>query len=52
MSYFPFKYSKDYYMKMLGPNSFKKAIEEAEKLAKSLKLRLDPLLVPAYPLIT
>lgn len=24
---------------MLGPNSFKKAIEEAEKLSESLKLR-------------
>lgn len=27
-------------MTMLGPNSFKKAIEEAEKLSESLKLRL------------
>lgn len=30
---------KEYYMTMLGPNSFKKAIEEAEKLSESLKLR-------------
>ena len=28
-------------MTMLGPNSFKKAIEEAEKLSESLKLRLE-----------
>lgn len=28
-------------MTILGPNSFKKAIEEAERLSKSLKLRLD-----------
>lgn len=27
-------------MTMLGPTSFKKAIEEAEKLSESLKLRL------------
>lgn len=31
-------------MTMLGPNSFKKAIEEAEKLSESLKLRLETLL--------
>lgn len=30
-------------MTLLGPSSFKKAIEEAEKLAGSLKLRLDSL---------
>lgn len=28
-------------MTMLGTNSFKKAIEEAEKLSESLKLRLE-----------
>lgn len=28
-------------MTLLGPNSFKKAIEEAEKLSESLKLRLE-----------
>ena len=32
-------------MTMLGQNSFKKAIEEAEKLSESLKLRLEALLV-------
>lgn len=32
-------------MTMLGPNSFKKAIEEAEKLSESLKLRLEALVV-------
>lgn len=32
-------------MTMLGPNSFKKAIEEAEKLSESLKLRLESLVV-------
>ncbi|XP_068586566.1 ubiquitin carboxyl-terminal hydrolase 8 [Cebidichthys violaceus] len=31
----------EYYMTMLGPNSFKKAIEEAEKLSESLKLRYE-----------
>ncbi|XP_068168767.1 ubiquitin carboxyl-terminal hydrolase 8 [Antennarius striatus] len=36
-----FKQQLDYYMNMLGPNSFKKAIEEAEKLSKSLKLRYE-----------
>lgn len=30
---------KDYYLSMLGTASFKKAIEEAEKLSESLKLR-------------
>ncbi|KAG2470479.1 UBP8 hydrolase, partial [Polypterus senegalus] len=32
---------KDYVMSMLGPTSFKKAIEEAEKLSDSLKLRYE-----------
>ncbi|XP_067352066.1 ubiquitin carboxyl-terminal hydrolase 8 isoform X2 [Channa argus] len=36
-----FKQQPDYYMTMLGPNSFKKAIEEAEKLSESLKLRYE-----------
>lgn len=33
--------SKDYYLTLLGQNSFKKAIEEAEKLSESLKLRFE-----------
>lgn len=33
--------TQDYYMTMLGPNSIKRAIEEAEKLSESLKLRLN-----------
>uniref|UniRef100_A0A3B5MTY9 Ubiquitin carboxyl-terminal hydrolase 8 n=1 Tax=Xiphophorus couchianus TaxID=32473 RepID=A0A3B5MTY9_9TELE len=36
-----FKQQPDYYMTMLGANSFKKAIEEAEKLSESLKLRYE-----------
>ncbi|XP_063737808.1 ubiquitin carboxyl-terminal hydrolase 8 isoform X2 [Eleginops maclovinus] len=36
-----FKQQPDYYMTMLGPNSFKKAIEAAEKLSESLKLRYE-----------
>lgn len=32
---------KEYFLSMLGPTSFKKAIEEAEKLSESLKLRLE-----------
>lgn len=36
-----FKQELDYYMTMLGPNSIKKAIEEAEKLSESLKLRYE-----------
>ncbi|KAL6112830.1 usp8 [Pungitius sinensis] len=36
-----FKQQMEYYMTILGPNSFKKAIEEAEKLSKSLKLRYE-----------
>uniref|UniRef100_A0A3B4BHV0 USP8 dimerisation domain-containing protein n=1 Tax=Periophthalmus magnuspinnatus TaxID=409849 RepID=A0A3B4BHV0_9GOBI len=34
-----FKQQQDFFMTMLGPNSIKKAIEEAEKLSESLKLR-------------
>ncbi|XP_017297008.1 ubiquitin carboxyl-terminal hydrolase 8 [Kryptolebias marmoratus] len=36
-----FKQQPEYYITMLGPNSFKKAIEEAEKLSESLKLRYE-----------
>ncbi|XP_039628755.1 ubiquitin carboxyl-terminal hydrolase 8 isoform X1 [Polypterus senegalus] len=36
-----FKQQQDYVMSMLGPTSFKKAIEEAEKLSDSLKLRYE-----------
>uniref|UniRef100_A0A3B3WTX6 Ubiquitin carboxyl-terminal hydrolase 8 n=1 Tax=Poecilia mexicana TaxID=48701 RepID=A0A3B3WTX6_9TELE len=36
-----FKQQPDYYVTMLGVNSFKKAIEEAEKLSESLKLRYE-----------
>uniref|UniRef100_A0A3B3URK3 Ubiquitin carboxyl-terminal hydrolase 8 n=1 Tax=Poecilia latipinna TaxID=48699 RepID=A0A3B3URK3_9TELE len=36
-----FKQQPDYYVTMLGANSFKKAIEEAEKLSESLKLRYE-----------
>uniref|UniRef100_A0A674N3I9 Ubiquitin carboxyl-terminal hydrolase 8 n=1 Tax=Takifugu rubripes TaxID=31033 RepID=A0A674N3I9_TAKRU len=36
-----FKKQMDYYMTLLGPSSFKKAIEEAEKLSGSLKLRYE-----------
>uniref|UniRef100_A0A3Q2QFQ7 Ubiquitin carboxyl-terminal hydrolase 8 n=1 Tax=Fundulus heteroclitus TaxID=8078 RepID=A0A3Q2QFQ7_FUNHE len=36
-----FKQQPDYFMTMLGANSFKKAIEEAEKLSESLKLRYE-----------
>uniref|UniRef100_UPI0037E83BD0 ubiquitin carboxyl-terminal hydrolase 8 n=1 Tax=Semicossyphus pulcher TaxID=241346 RepID=UPI0037E83BD0 len=36
-----FKQQPEYYMTMLGPNSFKKAIEAAEKLSESLKLRYE-----------
>ncbi|KAG7218271.1 hypothetical protein INR49_010329 [Caranx melampygus] len=36
-----FKQQPDYYLTMLGPTSFKKAIEEAEKLSESLKLRYE-----------
>lgn len=36
-----FKQQQEYFMTMLGPNSIKKAIEEAEKLSESLKLRYE-----------
>ncbi|XP_047437089.1 ubiquitin carboxyl-terminal hydrolase 8 isoform X2 [Mugil cephalus] len=36
-----FKQQPDYYMTLLGTTSFKKAIEEAEKLSESLKLRYE-----------
>uniref|UniRef100_A0A673BNT0 Ubiquitin carboxyl-terminal hydrolase 8 n=1 Tax=Sphaeramia orbicularis TaxID=375764 RepID=A0A673BNT0_9TELE len=36
-----FKQQPEYYMTMLGPNTFKRAIEEAEKLSESLKLRYE-----------
>ncbi|XP_034732113.1 ubiquitin carboxyl-terminal hydrolase 8 isoform X1 [Etheostoma cragini] len=36
-----FKQQPEYHMTMLGQNSFKKAIEEAEKLSESLKLRYE-----------
>ncbi|XP_033841814.1 ubiquitin carboxyl-terminal hydrolase 8 [Periophthalmus magnuspinnatus] len=36
-----FKQQQDFFMTMLGPNSIKKAIEEAEKLSESLKLRYE-----------
>ncbi|XP_071384948.1 ubiquitin carboxyl-terminal hydrolase 8 isoform X2 [Centroberyx affinis] len=36
-----FKQQQEYFLSMLGPNSFKKAIEEAEKLSESLKLRYE-----------
>nr|XP_023669613.1 ubiquitin carboxyl-terminal hydrolase 8 isoform X2 [Paramormyrops kingsleyae] len=36
-----FRQQKDYYLSLLGPNSFKKAIEEAERLSESLKLRYE-----------
>ncbi|XP_026175800.1 ubiquitin carboxyl-terminal hydrolase 8 isoform X2 [Mastacembelus armatus] len=36
-----FKQQPEYFMTMLGPTSFKKAIEEAEKLSESLKLRYE-----------
>lgn len=36
-----FKQQQDYFMTMLGPNSIKKSIEEAEKLSESLKLRYE-----------
>lgn len=35
-------------MTMLGPNNFKKAIEEAEKLSESLKLRSEDLVVTVH----
>ncbi|KAM9480952.1 ubiquitin carboxyl-terminal hydrolase 8 isoform 1-T5 [Clarias gariepinus] len=36
-----FKQQQDYFMSMLGSSSFKKAVEEAEKLSESLKLRYE-----------
>ncbi|XP_026878583.2 ubiquitin carboxyl-terminal hydrolase 8 [Electrophorus electricus] len=36
-----FKQQQDFFLSMLGPTSFKKAIEEAEKLSESLKLRYE-----------
>ncbi|XP_030232312.1 ubiquitin carboxyl-terminal hydrolase 8 [Gadus morhua] len=36
-----FKLQQEYFLSLLGPTSFKKAIEEAEKLAESLKLRYE-----------
>ncbi|XP_026996022.2 ubiquitin carboxyl-terminal hydrolase 8 isoform X2 [Tachysurus fulvidraco] len=36
-----FKQQQDYFLSMLGPSSFKKAIEEAEKLSESLKFRYE-----------
>uniref|UniRef100_A0A667W8U8 Ubiquitin carboxyl-terminal hydrolase 8 n=1 Tax=Myripristis murdjan TaxID=586833 RepID=A0A667W8U8_9TELE len=36
-----FKQQQEYFLSMLGPTSFKKAIEEAEKLSESLKLRYE-----------
>ncbi|CAN9507168.1 unnamed protein product [Ophioblennius macclurei] len=36
-----FKQQPDFFMSLLGPTSFKKAIEEAEKLSESLKLRYE-----------
>ncbi|XP_067105290.1 ubiquitin carboxyl-terminal hydrolase 8 [Osmerus mordax] len=36
-----FKQHQEFFLSMLGPTSFKKAIEEAEKLSGSLKLRYE-----------
>ncbi|XP_067827317.1 ubiquitin carboxyl-terminal hydrolase 8 isoform X2 [Heptranchias perlo] len=36
-----FKQQQDYYLSLLGPTSFRKAIEEAERLSESLKLRYE-----------
>ncbi|XP_051896201.1 ubiquitin carboxyl-terminal hydrolase 8 [Pristis pectinata] len=36
-----FKHQQDYYVSLLGPTSFRKAIEEAERLSESLKLRYE-----------
>ncbi|XP_051952951.1 ubiquitin carboxyl-terminal hydrolase 8-like [Xyrauchen texanus] len=36
-----FKQQQDFFLSMLGPTSFKKAIEEAETLSESLKLRYE-----------
>ncbi|XP_067275282.1 ubiquitin carboxyl-terminal hydrolase 8 [Pseudorasbora parva] len=36
-----FRQQQEFFLSMLGPTSFKKAIEEAEKLSESLKLRYE-----------
>ncbi|XP_026142702.1 ubiquitin carboxyl-terminal hydrolase 8 isoform X1 [Carassius auratus] len=36
-----FKQQQEFFLSVLGPSSFKKAIEEAEKLSESLKLRYE-----------
>ncbi|XP_038668871.1 ubiquitin carboxyl-terminal hydrolase 8 [Scyliorhinus canicula] len=36
-----FKHQQDYYLSLLGPTSFRKSIEEAERLSESLKLRYE-----------
>ncbi|XP_067874408.1 ubiquitin carboxyl-terminal hydrolase 8 [Heterodontus francisci] len=36
-----FKHQQEYYLSLLGPTSFRKAIEEAERLSESLKLRYE-----------
>ncbi|XP_059495230.1 ubiquitin carboxyl-terminal hydrolase 8 isoform X1 [Stegostoma tigrinum] len=36
-----FKHHQDYYLSLLGPANFRKAIEEAERLSESLKLRYE-----------
>ncbi|XP_072421519.1 ubiquitin carboxyl-terminal hydrolase 8 isoform X1 [Chiloscyllium punctatum] len=36
-----FKHQQDYYLSLLGPANFRKAIEEAERLSESLKLRYE-----------
>ncbi|KAI4894329.1 hypothetical protein NFI96_025119 [Prochilodus magdalenae] len=36
-----FKQQQEFFLSILGPTSFKKAIEEAEKLSESLKLRYE-----------
>uniref|UniRef100_A0A667WGX1 Ubiquitin carboxyl-terminal hydrolase n=1 Tax=Myripristis murdjan TaxID=586833 RepID=A0A667WGX1_9TELE len=45
-----FKQQQEYFLSMLGPTSFKKAIEEAEKLSESLKLRLEVVVVYIWSL--
>ncbi|XP_032906123.1 ubiquitin carboxyl-terminal hydrolase 8 isoform X1 [Amblyraja radiata] len=36
-----YKHQQDYYVSLLGPTSFRKALEEAERLSESLKLRYE-----------
>ncbi|XP_018619567.1 ubiquitin carboxyl-terminal hydrolase 8 isoform X3 [Scleropages formosus] len=36
-----FKQQQEYFLSLLGPTNFRKAIEEAEKLSESLKLRYE-----------